>query len=77
MIKPCPFCGCSEHLFTRAEQTLDPDYIEDHVVCGMCGVRALKKDCLGWNNRPIENALNATIARLEGKIQGMQEGLKI
>ena len=30
-----------------------------------------------WNNRPIEDALNAKIARLEGKIEGMQEGLGI
>ena len=58
------------------------------IVCLNCGlqvIRRTKHECVdAWNNRPIEKglsdeiiALKAEIARLEGEIQGMLEGIEL
>ncbi len=66
-LKPCPFCGTTEHLFIENREEPDPIYISDHVVCGMCGAMHLKDDDLGWNNRPTEKATRKEVLELVEK----------
>ena len=63
-LKPCPFCGTTEHLFIENREERDPDYKSDHVVCRMCGAVHVKDDCLGWNNRPTERAAREEVLEL-------------
>ena len=66
-LKPCPFCGTTEHLFIENREERDPDYKSDHVVCGMCGAVHVKDDCLGWNNRPTEKAAREEVLEMACK----------
>ena len=54
-LKPCPFCG----------EPVEFNKFAEKVVCEDCGA-TIYSDY--WNTRPIEDALNARIAELEGKI---------
>ncbi len=63
-LKPCPFCGTTEHLFIENREERDPDYKSDHVVCKMCGAVHVKDDCLGWNARPTEKAAREKVLEL-------------
>ena len=63
-LKPCPFCGTTEHLFVENREERGGDYISDHVVCGMCGAVHLKDDDLGWNNRPTEKAAREEVLKM-------------
>ena len=53
-LKPCPFCG-------KKQSEWSPD-----CACGNPALDSMTKGA--WNNRPIEDALNARITELEGKI---------
>jgi len=69
-LRPCPFCG----------ETVSLDYSELpnkkhwYITCDCCGmmyqaVVCQRKDTkTDWNNRPIEDALNARIAQLEAEL---------
>jgi len=56
ILKPCPFCG----EISRVEINT---YTEQ-IVCGQCGAVVYYKY---WDTRPIEDALSARIAELEGE----------
>ena len=71
-LKPCPFCGTSEHLFVENKEERNPDYKSDFVFCGMCEATHLKDDSLGWNHRPIEEALQAEIGRLKDALDNIK-----
>jgi len=64
-LKPCPFCGSSNTTLDYYEISC-PQELGTIVVCNDCGASA--KSIVDWNTRPIEDALNARIAELEGKI---------
>ena len=63
-LKPCPFCGKEPQ-----EITLNG---EPKVVC-----RCLVREPNIWNNRPIEDALNARIAELEEKQRWIPVGERL
>ena len=58
-LKPCPFCGGNDIVY---EEALSVTY------CNDCGGELDEGFGSDWNTRPIEDALNARIAELEGKI---------
>ncbi len=70
-LKPCPFCGC---------EPTSSDEFDDEVLFYGC---TKDIDCplydapfvnmANWNNRPIEDALNARIAELEGLVDKLIE----
>ena len=53
ILRPCPFCGSAD---IRTEPGINLNY------CDKCSAEA---NIEHWNNRPIEDALNARIAELE------------
>ena len=61
-LKPCPFCG-GRHIETAENLDL--------VYCFDCGASA--KSIVDRNTRPIEDALNARIAELEGLVDRLVE----
>ena len=61
-LKACPFCGGSNTTLDYYEIS-GPQELGTIVVCNECGASA--KSIVDWNNRPIEDALNARIAELE------------
>lgn len=61
-LKACPFCGSSNTTLDYYEISC-PQELGTIVVCNDCGASA--KSIVDWNNRPIEDALNARIAELE------------
>ena len=58
---PCPFCGSAD---IRTEPGINLNY------CDKCSAEA---NIEHWNTRPIEDALNARIAELEGFIDRLVE----
>ena len=63
-LNPCPFCG----------KIPNAEYIEDvmYVICSnnSCGMSCIASVTLKeWNNRPIEDALQARIADLESLLR--------
>ena len=63
-LKPCPFCG-GRHIETAENLDL--------VYCFDCGAE-MHTDLGGsWNNRPIEDALNARIAELEAENERLSQ----
>jgi len=62
-LKPCPFCGGEAELC----------YSEVDTFCRKCNVM---QETELWNTRPIEDALNARIAKLEAELKITDELLK-
>ena len=59
-LKPCPFCGTSNEKHNNIVKLYDDEYYAyEH--CNACGARVYAN----WNNRPIEDALQARIDELE------------
>ena len=53
-LRPCPFCG-SEYVYRGAENVIH---------CGQCGA----SEGIDWNTRPLEDAKDAEIKRLEAQL---------
>jgi hypothetical protein len=80
-MKPCPFCGSKaltnifldyediENLPTNVIDDYEPEVTCENERC-IYGWWLSPKD---WNTRPIEDALNARIAELEGEIAKMKK----
>ena len=64
-LRPCPFCGGEAH------ECLDNHFDCLNPGCPMAGARAIPLE--NWNTRPIEDALTARIAELEGFINQLIE----
>lgn len=62
-LKPCPFCGNIEGNGMGIRAGTDKVYCQ-------CGAL---KPVHGWNARPLEDAMNAEIARLRKVLQEWQE----
>ena len=62
-LRPCPFCGGEAELC----------YSEVDTFCRKCNVM---QETELWNTRPIEDALNARIAKLEAELKITDELLK-
>ena len=58
-LKPCPFCGRAQLTDTDRGETNPYTGGTQSRACDWCSVSTTD-----WNNRPIEDALNAEIARL-------------
>ena len=56
-LKPCPFCGSRD---------IDDEPVLCMVYCTNCDAQINSTE-VDWNTRPIEDALNARIAELEGE----------
>lgn len=65
-LKACPFCGSSNTTLDYYEISC-PQELGTIVVCNDCGASA--KSIVDWNQRPLEDALNARIAELEAKTE--------
>ena len=63
-LKPCPFCGSAD---IRTEPGINLNY------CDKCSAEA---NIEHWNTRPIEDASNARIAKLEAELKITDELLK-
>ena len=67
ILRPCPFCGESVEL----DYSELPNRKHWFITCECCGmmyqssISQRKYVKVDWNNRPIEDALNARIAELE------------
>lgn len=57
-LKPCPYCGNTEG------NGMGKAHESEYVYC-QCGAR---KPIIGWNNRPIEEALQKRIEELTGAL---------
>ena len=55
-LKPCPFCGGCKIVS------------EEELNVTLCNGCSAETDIFDWNNRPIEDALNARIAELEEEV---------
>ncbi len=64
-LKPCPFCG------GEAAENRD---ISNSIYCKKCFAE-IDTDCVDWNTRPIEDALNARIAELEERLELCESAL--
>ena len=73
-LKRCPFCG--------SEAEFNSDEFGEGVCCKSCGStmsngvygeEGRKLASADWNARPIENELNAEIARLRGNIEAIKK----
>ena len=67
-LKPCPFCGWefAEHAWN--------EFGEEYRVCDQCGASSGTVDSKwNWQSRPIEDALNARIAKLKAVIDQLIE----
>ena len=62
-LKPCPFCG--------GEATENRD-ISNSIYCKKCFAE-IDTDCVDWNIRPIEDALQARIVELEAVIEILED----
>jgi len=74
-LKPCPFCGAEVQDDERGEKYPRKSPMGGWIIhCECCGAslsqfRKSGKGEISWNNRPIEDALNARIAELEGIVK--------
>ena len=74
-LKPCPFCGESVEL----DYSELPNRKHWFITCECCGmmyqssISQRKYVKVDWNNRPIEDALNARIAELEAENNRLAE----
>jgi len=64
-LRPCPFCGGTK---ICTEKGINLNY------CDNCSAESNVEH---WNNRPIEDALNARIAELEAHIAALEEAAEI
>ena len=62
-LKPCPFCGTSNEKHNNIVKLYDDEYYA-YEYCNACGARVYAN----WNNRPIEDALQARIDELEKQV---------
>ena len=62
-LKPCPFCGTSNEKHNNIVKLYDDEYYA-YEYCNACGTRVYAN----WNNRPIEDALQARIDELEKQV---------
>ena len=69
-LKPCPFCGSSNTTLDYYEISC-PQELGTIVVCNDCGASATS--IVDWNTRPIEDALNARIAKLRKALIRIKE----
>ena len=73
-LKPCPFCGSEVQDDERGEKYPRKSPMGGWIIhCECCGAslsqfRKSGKGEISWNTRPIEDALQARIAELEGHI---------
>ena len=65
-LKPCPFCG--------GEATENRD-ISNSIYCKKCFAE-IDTDCVDWNIRPIEDALQSRIAELKAEIDIRKDQLR-
>ena len=70
-LKPCPFCGGGASNHSR---------IPGAKCCAQCGAieggwRGTAVKPIGWNTRPIEDALRAEVARLKAELAKYTEPL--
>ena len=63
-LKPCPFCGTSNEKHNNIVKLYDDEYYA-YEYCNACGARVYAN----WNNRPIEDALQARIDELEKQVE--------
>ena len=63
-LKPCPFCGSPAYSYH--DNCIDFAGVKCDLGGCVCADILITEN--NWNNRPIEDALNARIAELEGKI---------
>lgn len=73
-LKPCPFCG-SPSVTTQARH---PSILPYFVECSTCDARGARREgreaaITAWNNRPIEDKLQARIAKLEADLKEADE----
>ena len=74
ILKPCPFCG-GEAFYIK----IMGNYEKPHeIYCSKCDGaitegRSEKQVVTNWNTRPIEDALTARIAKLDGYIDQLIE----
>ena len=59
-LKPCPFCGSEQPQDSKDDGNVPYEFGMSRS-CNSCSAAVN----LGWNTRPIEDALNARIAELE------------
>ena len=61
-LKACPFCGSSN---------IQPAPLSDYewYRCNDCDALSGRGGAIGWNSRPLEDALQAEIARLRKKVE--------
>jgi len=63
-LKPCPFCGSPAYSYH--DNCIDFAGVKCDLGGCVCADILITEN--NWNNRPIEDALNARITELEGKI---------
>ena len=63
-LKPCPFCGSPAYSYH--DNCIDFAGVKCNLGGCVCADILITEN--NWNTRPIEDALNARIAELEGKI---------
>ena len=61
-LKPCPFCGSEQPQDSKDDGNVPYEFGMSRS-CNSCSAAVN----LGWNTRPIEDALNARIAELEAE----------
>jgi len=77
-LRPCPFCGESVEL----DYSELPNRKHWFITCECCGmmyqssISQRKYVKVDWNNRPIEDALNARIAELEAENDILKDHLR-
>lgn len=71
-LKPCPFCGSDKVEITESkyEGVSEPQY---YAYCPICGTTSSEYETRGavirvWKDRPLESALSARVAELEGAL---------
>lgn len=67
-LKPCPFCGSEQPQDSKDDGNVPYEFGMSRS-CKFCSAAVN----LGWNNRPIEDALQARIAELEAYIDQLIE----
>ena len=67
-LRPCPFCGSEQPQDSKDDGNVPYEFGMSRS-CSSCSAAVN----LGWNNRPIEDALNTRIAELEALIDQLIE----
>ena len=69
-LKPCPFCGSEQPQDSKDDGNVPYEFGMSRS-CNSCSAAVN----LGWNTRPIEDALTARIAELKPIIDKLVEGI--